>query len=227
MAERDLAQKLDVSRPSLREALNLLEQRGLLISGRGGAKVASLLGEEFSSRLLSLLENQPESAYDYLEFRGFVEGSATYFAALRASDVDREIVDLRFKAMENAHAGANPMDEANADAAFHLAVYEASHNIMMLHVMGSLSDVLHQDVTYNRAKLYQRKGVRGLLLDQHRIIHDAVMSGDAEAARAAAEAHVTFTRAALREIDEADLRLDLSLKRIAASKSDPTQVSAR
>ena len=113
------------------------------------------------------------------------------------------------------------MDEANADAAFHLAVYEASHNIMMLHVMGSLSDVLHQDVTYNRAKLYQRKGVRGLLLDQHRIIHDAMMSGDAEAARAAAEAHVTFTRAALREIDEADLRLDLSLKRIAASKSDP------
>jgi len=64
LAERDLAQKLDVSRPSLREALNLLEQRGLLISGRGGARVSSLLGEEFSSRLLALLESQPESTYD-------------------------------------------------------------------------------------------------------------------------------------------------------------------
>lgn len=225
LAERDLAQKLDVSRPSLREALDQLERRGLLVSGRGGTYVAPLLGESFSAPLLEMVERQPQSTYDYLEFRGYVEGSAAYYAALRASDVDREMVAARFAGIEAAHKETDADREADADAAFHLAIYEASHNLMMLHVMGSLSDVLHRDVFHNRKKLYQCKGVRLLLLDQHRAIHDAIMSGDAEAARSAAEAHVTFTRAALHEIDLADRRLELSLRRIiSGSDSEADEV---
>jgi GntR family transcriptional repressor for pyruvate dehydrogenase complex len=141
LAERDLAQKLDVSRPSLREALNLLEQRGLLISGRGGAVVAPLLGETFSVPLAELLGSRPDAAYEYLEFRGFVEGLAAYFAALRASDIDREMVHMRFAAMEQAHDNPVASIEADTDATFHQAVYEASHNVMLLHVMSSLSGI--------------------------------------------------------------------------------------
>jgi GntR family transcriptional repressor for pyruvate dehydrogenase complex len=220
LAERDLAHKLDVSRPSLREALDLLEHRGLLHSGRGGTYVSRLLGEGFSTPLLEMLEmNEPSSTYDYLEFRGTVEGSAAYFAALRASDVDREMVHGHFTAMEAAHTEnvSDPSREADVDTAFHLSIYEASHNLMMLHVMSSLGDVLHKDVLYNRSKLYTRKGVRALLLEQHRAVHDAIMSGDAEAARSAAEAHVAFTKAALHEIDKSDTRLEKSLRRIVSN----------
>lgn len=220
LAERDLANKLDVSRPSLREALDLLEQRGLLQSGRGGTYVSGLLGDGFSTPLLEMLEtNEPSSTYDYLEFRGAVEGTAAYFAALRASDMDREMVHAHFLTMEAAHAEteSDPSREADADTDFHLSIYEASHNLMMLHVMSSLGDVLHKDVLYNRSKLYTRKGVRALLLDQHRAVHDAILSGDAEAARAAAEAHVNFTKAALHEIDKADNRLEKSLRRIVSN----------
>lgn len=222
LAERELAQKLDVSRPSLREALGVLESRGLLKSGRGGTYVAGLLGEQFSSPLLNLVESQPSSTYDYLEFRGAVEGSSAYFAALRASETDREMLDRCFAAMVEAHSddSIDAASEADADSAFHLAIYEASHNIMLLHVMTSLGEVMHRDVFYNRAKLYQRKGIRRLLLDQHRLVHDAIMSGDAEAARTAAETHVAFTRAALQEIDKADSRLEKSLRRIVAGTAD-------
>lgn len=227
LAERDLAQKLDVSRPSLREALDLLERRGLLQSGRGGTYVPQLLGDKFSIPLLEMLErNQPASTYDYLEFRGTVEGTAAYFAALRASEVDREMVHAHFLAIEAAHSESDSDSapdsdrEADVDAAFHLSIYEASHNIMMLHVMSSLADVLHRDVLYNRSKLYTRKGVRMLLLDQHRTVHDAILSGDAEAARTAAETHVSFTKAALHEIDKSDSRLEKSLRRIVSGHPD-------
>jgi len=220
LAERELALKLDVSRPSLREAVALLEQRHLLETRRGGGTfVAAVLGNEFNASLLEMLDNNPESTDDYLEFRCVVEGMTTSFAALRATDIDREIIVKRFAAMEAAHAIADPSEEADADAAFHLAVYEASHNIMMLHIMGSLSDMLRKDVFYNRNKLYTRQSVRDLLLEQHRAVRDAILGGDAEAARAAAEAHVNFTRTALSEIDKADQRLEMSLRQFAVSES--------
>ncbi len=223
LAERDLAQKLDVSRPSLREALDLLEARGLLEGRKAGTYVAPVLGESFSATLVDMLHNRPECTYDYLEFRGFVEGAAAYFAALRASEVDRELIHKHFAAIEAAHTKLAPTDEADADASFHLAVYEASHNVMLLHVMGSLAGMLRDDVFYNRERLYTRKGVRDLLLEQHRAVHDAVMRGDPEAARTAAEAHVTFTRSALLEIDKADSDLELSLRRLATPETETNE----
>ncbi len=218
LAERELAQRFDVSRPSLREALEKLEKRGLLNSGRGGATyVAPLLGEGFTEPLYAALASRPETTFDYLEFRRFVEGSAAYYAALRGTDVDRELLKHCFETMVEAHGKDDSSDEAETDADFHLAVYEASHNLVMLHIMRSLSDMLRKDVFYNRAKLYQRQGVRELLLEQHRAVYETVMAGDPNAAKAAAEAHIDFTRDALQEIAKADARLEVSLRRIARS----------
>ena len=219
LAERELAQRFDVSRPSLREALEKLEKRGLLTSGRGGSTfVAPLLGEGFTEPLYAALASRPETTFDYLEFRRFVEGSAAYFAALRGTDVDRALIRECFETMEIAHQKDDSSDEADADAAFHMSVYEASHNLVMLHIMRSLSDMLRKDVFYNRAKLYQRQGVRELLLEQHRAVYQTVMAGDPAAARAAAEAHIDFTRDALLEIAKADARLEVSLRRIAKTE---------
>jgi len=221
MAERDLARKLDVSRPSLREALDLLEQRGMLESGRNGAVIAPILGDGFAIDLKAMSAASPECGYDYMEFRGLVEGQATYLAALRGTGIDREIIGNRFQAMLASHDQAGtPDDEAEADAAFHLAIYEASHNVMLLHIMGSLASMLRDNVFYHRSKLYDRKGARELLLEQHRAICSAILAGDPEAARAAAEGHVTFTRAAIEEIDAAEARLEITLRRFA---DDPAE----
>jgi GntR family transcriptional repressor for pyruvate dehydrogenase complex len=218
LPERELAARFDVSRPSLREALEKLESRGMVRSGKGGATyVAPLLGDSFTEPLFSALQSRPETTFDYLEFRSIVEGSAAYLAALRSTDVDRELVRSCFEAMEKAHGQEDPSDEADADADFHLSIYEASHNLMMLHIMRALSDMLRKDVFYNRAKLYQRQGVRELLLEQHRAVYQAVIAGDPVAARTAAESHVHFTRDALMEIAKADARLEVSLRRMARS----------
>jgi GntR family transcriptional regulator, transcriptional repressor for pyruvate dehydrogenase complex len=219
LPERELAVKFDVSRPSLREALDKLEKKGLVYSGKGGAThVAPLLGEGFTGPLSVVLQTRPETTFDYLEFRAIVEGSAAYLAALRSTDVDRELVRDCFERMEEAHGEEDSSDEADADADFHLAIYEASHNVVMLHIMRSLSDMLRNDVFYNRGKLYARAGVRELLLEQHRAVYLAVMAGDPTAAQMAAEAHINFTRDALTEIAKADARLEVSLRRIAKSE---------
>jgi GntR family transcriptional repressor for pyruvate dehydrogenase complex len=215
LPERELAARFDVSRPSLREALDKLEERGLLISERGGAtRVGPLLGEGFRGPIRAALAGRPETVFDYLELRQLLESEATALAAERATETDRQTLAARFTAMEAAFDADDQTGLAEAGAEFHLALFEASHNLMILHVMRGLSELLRADVFYRRATLYQRQSVRGLLHEQHRAIFEATMAGAAATARQAAAEHVEFTRAALTEITAADARLDATLHRI-------------
>lgn len=214
LAERDLAEKLEVSRPTLREALQKLDERGLLVTGRDGTIVADLVGASLTDPLARLLESNPDTTFDYLEFRKTVEGQAAYYAALRATEVDRTMMRTIYERMELSHSKEDPAEEAEADTDLHLAIYEAAHNVVLLHIMRALANMLRTDVFYNRAKLYARKGVRDLLLAQHSAVYEAVMGGHPEAARAAAEKHITFTYEAIREIRNAEARLEASLRRV-------------
>ncbi|WP_449228381.1 FCD domain-containing protein [Azospirillum argentinense] len=213
LPERDLALKLDVSRPSLRDALEKLEERGLLVSGRNGTHIAQFLAP-IAAPLAALLQSDPDAPFHYLEFRTSIEAAAAKLAAQRATDLDRQAIRALAQRMRDAHGKDDPSEEADVDAQLHLAFYEAAHNTVMLHIMGALSEMLRNDVFYNRDRLYTRPGVRDLLLEQHLAIVDAVLAGDADAAHAAAEAHVMFTLHTLREIREDDTRLEASLRRI-------------
>ena len=84
--ERELAKQFDVSRPSLREAIQRLEAKGLLLRRQGGGTfVQSSLWQSFSDPLVELLSDHPESQYDLLETRHALEGIAAYYAALRST----------------------------------------------------------------------------------------------------------------------------------------------
>jgi GntR family transcriptional repressor for pyruvate dehydrogenase complex len=216
LPERELAQSLDVSRPSLRDAVAKLEQRGLLVSGRSGTHIAQFLAP-LMEPLAALLQSHPETSFDYLEFRGTIEGTAAALAAGRATDLDRAAIRAVMERMNTAHFKEDHRDEADADADLHLAIYEAAHNRVMLHTMRAFSTLLRNDVFYNRTQLYTRPGVRETLLDQHRAIAAAVLSGDAETARTAAEGHVDFTVRTLRAIRQDEARLAVSIQRIGRS----------
>src|SRR3954449_1675296 len=85
--------------------------------------------------LARLLQCHPETAIDYLEFRRMMAGPAAAFAAERATPEDIERLGKCLHAMEEAHELDDPSQEAAADAAFHLAIYEASHNEVMIRIM--------------------------------------------------------------------------------------------
>ena len=91
---------------------------------------------------------------------------------------------------------------SDADLEFHLAIADASHNIALIHVMRGLMNLFRTSTTRFRMQIFDmHDGSSKLLQDQHRAIHDAVVSGDPEAARDAAHLHLSFIEASLRESD--------------------------
>ncbi|RAP40870.1 GntR family transcriptional regulator [Rhodovulum viride] len=198
-AERDLSDRLGVSRPSLREAIEALEARGLLVRKAGaGIFVAEVLGAAFSDALVRLFASHDEALFDYIAFRRDLEGLAADRAARTASDTDLKVVDTLFARMEAAHAKRNPADEARLDAEFHLSIIEASHNVVMTHMMRAMFDLLREGVFYNRQIMFRQRTTRTSLLDQHRAINTALQARDGVAARAAVERHLDFVAEALR-----------------------------
>ena len=145
---------------------------------------------------------------DFLEFRTTVDGVCAHDAALRATDADRDLLTSCFKAMEKAHGTEEPAEEANIDANFHLAIAKAAHNQVHLHIMRSLFKLLRKDVFFNRMRLYSHHGARDLLLTQHREIYEAIIAGDPERARSAAENHLSYVKEAAAKTGAQETILD-------------------
>ena len=223
--ERELAAQLQVSRPSVREALQRLEAAGLVESRHGGGTfVRNAFAETLTDPLADLFQRHPEAAVDFVEFRYTLDGIVAYYAALRGTDADREILTQRFRAIEAVHSKDDFVEEADRDADFHIAIAEASHNVVLLHVVRSLLELLRKDVIFNRNLLYSRKDARDLLMEQHRKIYELIMSRDAEGARAAAQAHMSHVERALREDRLSEARSDVSRRRLARwSAGDATE----
>lgn len=214
LPERDLAGRLNVSRPTLRDGLRLLQDRGLLVGEKGrGLRVAPLGRAAITDPLLALLSERPEVEDDYLDFRDVVESHAAGLAAARATPLDRDRIAAALEGIETAHAAAIPDDEAEADAALHQAIYEASHNLVLLQIMRALSGSLRSNVARNRGRMFALARVRDHLRDQHRAIAAAILAADPDAARAAAHAHLAYVRRAARDIAEAQAQLETARRR--------------
>ncbi len=203
--ERELSKRFDISRPILREALKILEQRGLLSSRHGGGTfIADVIGEIFSQPVMDLIARHRRATHDYLEYRREVEGFTAGFAAERATAADKGILAGIIDAMREAHAAEDAEKEAALDVEFHNAVGEAAHNIILLHTLRSCYRLLSNGVFFNRALIYQYSGSRDRLLEQHIAIFEAIAAGNADMARRAAENHMEFVAKTLREAERAN-----------------------
>jgi len=204
-AERELSERLGVSRPSLREAIAELQDKGLLTSKAGaGIYVADVLGNAFSPALVRLFSSHDEAVFDYVSFRRDMEGLAAERAAKFGSETDLKVIQTIFDKMEIAHNRRDPSDEARLDADFHLSIIEASHNVIMLHMMRSMYELLREGVFYNRQMMFKQRATRDGLLDQHRAINTAIQARDPAAARAAVEYHLTYVEQTLGDLQIAE-----------------------
>ena len=217
-AERVLAEQFGVSRPSLREAIQKLVAKGLLVSRQGGGYyVAQSLGSTFSDPLLHLLESNPEAQRDLLEFRHTLEGSCAYYAALRATEVDHQRLTSAFETLQACYQRNDKVseEEGAADASFHLAIAEASHNTVLLHTIRGLFDLLKHNVVTNIGGMYaQRTETREQLMSQHRELYDAIMQGRAEEAREISHRHISYVREVLEEAQDEVRRLERAQRRL-------------
>jgi GntR family transcriptional repressor for pyruvate dehydrogenase complex len=199
-SERELSERLSVSRPSLRDAIASLQDDGLLNSKAGaGVFVADVLGSAFSPALTSLFARHDDAVFDYLSFRRDMEGLAAERAAKLGSQTDLDVINTVFIKMQSAHEKNIPEEEAQLDADFHLAIIEASHNVIMLHMMRSMYQLLREGVFYNRQIIFKQRTTRDALLEQHAKINAALQARDPQSARDAIVAHLTFVEGSLRD----------------------------
>jgi GntR family transcriptional regulator, transcriptional repressor for pyruvate dehydrogenase complex len=159
--ERDLADQLNISRSTLRQALTTLVQSGHLVSFRGragGTFVAKdpPLGQNVEEEVLG------EEARAVLDYRVAVETGATVLAAERARDEDLERLTEFTRRMD----GAQRFDDyRRADVRFHIGLAEAANSprlvAAMTEVQGQMGDLIariaHPEEVLNRANEQHRR----------------------------------------------------------------------
>ena len=196
-AERELAERLGVSRPSVREAVRTLEAEGRLEVRQGrGVFVA----EPLTRRLLtaSVAGSDHDLAELYL-MREVLDVPAALWAAEQGDAVAIARVSDAWEALEAA-VGPFEHDESQVDhqqlraldAAFHLAIVRASGNRFLEQVTG----VLNELVTRGMRTSLQVPGRAEASRHEHREILDALLAGDGPAAARAARIHVLAAREA-------------------------------
>ena len=220
--ERDMAQAFDVSRPILREALKELETRGLLVSQHGGGTfVADIIGQVFSKPVTELISRHQRASRDYLEYRRELEGLTAELAARRATETDKALLARIIADMRRAHESGSAEGELAADIEFHNAIGEAAHNVILLHTMRACYRLLSQGIFFNRKAVFALEDAGERLLQQHAAIYEAIVAGDGEGAKRAAQAHIDFVMQAVEDASRADERGRVARLRFLSRAAQP------
>ncbi len=189
--ERELAEMFGVSRPSVREALNVLASAGLVMSYQGGGTVVMSLVESTASNPLSeLIRVQQDRALDVIEVRKCMESWTAYYAAQRALPEDIRRMEEIVVGMERNLNGLQPSEDL--DANLHIVIARATHNIVWLHLMQSLFDAMKEFQQGVWRAVYLTSEDHHLLYRHHLAIFEAIRNKDADAARNAMMNHLTF-----------------------------------
>ncbi|OZI73887.1 MULTISPECIES: FadR/GntR family transcriptional regulator [Bordetella] len=179
--ERDLALKLGVSRPSVREALIALEVEGLVEVRMGsGIYVRSRVAAD------SVVA---ESPLETIRARRLIESELAAQAAELARPA--QVAGLReaLQAMqEEAAAGQVPIQ---GDRLFHLRIAEISGNSVLLRVVGELFDERHNPLSVKLGDYFENPASWQAAIGEHRRVVEAIAAGDAAGAREAMHHHLS------------------------------------
>lgn len=190
--ERDLMEKFETSRGTLREALRVLEQKGLIeirLGTNGGAVIKGLTTEKISENLALLIRFQQVSLEHLAEFREGVEGNVVALAARRATPSD--IQQLRLLLEEARLYKENGISQQDAfirvDEHLHQTLARISRNPMYTSILQTLHENIHP---YFESFLPREPHVIEENFSDLCDIVQAVENGDAKRARQLAQRHV-------------------------------------
>lgn len=188
--ERQLAAKLGVSRPVVREATKRLELQGLVEVRHGiGTKVVDKLHKPLSGSLSLLVPDTQDRLRQLTEVRLALEPENARLAASRATS--DQITGLR--AIHERHAAAKTIEtSAAADMDFHRAIAAASGNQIAALLIQSLSEIFQASLLHG----YQRVASTQALADHWAVI-EGISARDSEAAAQAMKKHITHASADL------------------------------
>ncbi len=199
-SERDLSALLEVSRPSVREAITVLEAMGYLDSRQGGGTyVRSLAQTSLADPLTSLVgEKDPSMLHALVEVRLGLESWSAFLAAQRAKP--EEIVRIRdlLGTMEKQAEGGGW--DADIDSRFHYAITAASHNTLQIHILDTIHSLFHTTIQVALMEFYHKADTIDILRRQHRDIFDAIAAHNPERARQKMMDHLSMVEEKMSEL---------------------------
>lgn len=186
-----LAREYSVSRNAIRHTITLMEQRHMVkTSWAFGTIICDIFKQNLVDPLQDIVKNSLGLTLDAVEVRYILEVEVTMLAAQR-----RSVKDLM--KIENAHNHLLEMFELNdieaqacADVQFHVAIAEASHNTIFVHIMRSMTELTKHDIIKDINQILRRSGGKQLINREHKAIYQAVLAGDVAAAEQACRAHL-------------------------------------
>jgi DNA-binding FadR family transcriptional regulator len=189
--EHALSEQLKVSRPILRRALKQLREDGVIVSRQGSGSFVQRRPEGV------MLDFAPVGSIADIqrtfEFRAAIEGEAAHIAAQRRTNDDlarmKEALDELDRCVQSGNLGVD------ADELFHVAVCAASDNKYFLAARNSMKSNILTGMNLTRSLSLTKTAARlELVQREHHAIYDAMVAGDAAAARTAMRDHVNNAR---------------------------------
>jgi GntR family transcriptional regulator, transcriptional repressor for pyruvate dehydrogenase complex len=184
--ERELTKAYRAGRSSVREALRMIESKGLIESIGNGSFVVAGYASPLNSSLRLLLSLDQATMVDIYELRQILECEAAALAADRHTAAHIALMDRAIAEMTEGLESAGGERYIDGDLRFHLAIAEATRNGLILHSMRALRDVMRRALM----SIFQIPESPQRSLDQHRSIRDAIAASDPERARVEMRDHL-------------------------------------
>lgn len=193
LTERELAQRFGVSRPTVRDAIQRLVAMHWLEHRQGqGTFVSATDPGADRNPLVAVLDGRDAGLMDLLEVRLGLECNAVILAARRATEEDLREIERGVRGM-TAAIGDGRLG-SDADITFHMAIAQATKNLVQSHIMRSFYDLLFQGLRNKLRHLYREPANLEAALRQHSDILEAIRRRDPDAAHASMRQHIRFVQ---------------------------------
>ena len=193
MPERELAERLGVSRSSVREAIRALEVMGSVSTRPGGGTfVRDTDAGQIIQPLAMFLAVERSSLLDMFEVRIVFESATARLAAERATEEEVDRIRKALRGMEQSFNLRDSEKGEGFDVEFHQAVAEATHNDLLIRLFRTLAEELTRVVSAARRQLYTGPSDARKIIDQHRQICEAIERRDGDRAAGRMMEHLTY-----------------------------------
>lgn len=186
--ERALAERLNVGRNSVREALRILEIMGTTVSTQGAGHFIAANFETTLVETLSVMFLLKELSFQQVsQLRYAIEKHALALAVVNASESDRE--ELRSIISLLDLAGGSEEKNVALDKQLHYTIAQASGNVLFVEILNALSDVMDRFIADLRLDIMAEEVRRNKLLAAHRTMVESILTGNLASGYAAIDEH--------------------------------------
>ena len=190
MPERELAETLNVSRTTIRNAINKLVVIGLLEHKQGQGTFVTSPETRSGNPIVAAMGVHDATIIDLLEVRMGLECNSAALAARRATQKDYDFLEKSIEEMKDEIKSGRL--GTGADASFHMAIAYATKNPVQVYMMKNFYDFLFTGIKKNLKHLYQEPSNLEVILKQHYKILDVIKSKDEVKAYQVMYKHISF-----------------------------------